>query len=158
LNKELEREGHVMLRHLLNVNHFVMLVILGLLAAVPVVGPERDPRFFFLAVVVLAILLVYVFKLVPRYPRPSRQGLFWVGHALIASGNIAVILSVAGPVILSQVTRNENMLALLWLAIAAFTFAMPAWLAGFVLSWLFGTRQPTAPTSRAVVPSLTTEL
>jgi hypothetical protein len=157
LKKELEKEDHVMLRHLLNVNYLVMLVILGLLAAVPIVGPGRDPRFFFGVVVLLAVVLVYALKLVPRYPRPGRQLFFWAGHALIASGNIAVILSVAGPVLLSQATRNQDMLALLWLAIAALAFAMPVWLVGFVLSWLFGTRQPAAPAPGAVVPTISAE-
>jgi hypothetical protein len=147
----------MILRHLLKVNYLVTLVILGLLAAVPVVGPGRDPRLFFAFVVLLAIVLVYVLNLVPRYPRPGRQLLFWAGHALVASGSIAVILSVAGPVVLSQVTRNQDMLALLWLAIAAFAFAMPVWLVGFVLSWLFGTRQPNEPVAGAVAPTISAE-
>lgn len=130
----------MILKQLFNLNYFIVYIVLAVMIAIPVLGPMGS--WGFLVPLLVAFLLVYIFKLVPYRPRENRKLWFYAGQVLIMLANGLVILSIALPVLWSSVADDENLLMLLWLAIPALVVAVPGWIIGMIFGWVFGTRQP----------------
>jgi hypothetical protein len=114
---------------------------------------HRLPGPGYLIPILLAFLLVYVFRFVPNRPQPGRKKFgFYAGQVLTALGSGLVMLSVARPVLWSDVAGDENVLLLLWLAIPALIVAAPCWVIGALLVWFLGARRlPVATITNSIL-------
>ena len=130
----------MVLKQLFNLNHFVAYTVVIFLASLSWLHDVPGPGY--LIPPLLAVLLVYIFRLVPYLPRPGRKLGFYAGHFVIALANGAIILSIALPVLWSSLANDEDLLMLLWLTIPAVIVALPGWLIGALLVWICGTRRP----------------
>lgn len=129
-------------KQLFYLNHFIAYSILVLLTTMPALRLLAGPGY--LIPILIAFLLVYIFKLVPAYTGSGwwKVG-YYGGQGLVGLGNMAVILSIGVPVLWSNLVNNSDLLLLLWLTIPALAIALPCWIIGVLLVWICGRRQPS---------------
>lgn len=141
----------LILRQLFNLNQFIAYTVLIFVPAMSLLHHLPGPGY--LIPVLLAFLLVYVFRLIPNRPQLGRKRFgFYAGQSLTTLGNGLVILSIGLPVLWSNVAGDEDLLLLLWLAIPALIVAAPCWIIGALLVWFFGARRlPVATITNSIL-------
>ncbi len=133
----------MILKQFYKLNHFIAYTVLIFLFTLPLLRAVPGPGY--LIPPGLALLIVYVFGLVPHFPRPGRKYGFYAGQGLIILANGLVILSIGLPVLWSSAANDSDLLLLLWLAIPALVVAMPCWLIGLPVAWFCGRRRAAPP-------------